>query len=68
MRKCPFHGCSRQLPYDYFACAAHWRTLGPADQGRIYDAYYKYRTDKIDLAELRRIQQEVLGDRGNANG
>jgi hypothetical protein len=60
MRECPFAGCGKPIPPAMFACAKHWRCV-PRDQQRvIYKAYDDYTADKIDVEELRRIQQGVL--------
>ena len=66
MRKCPFHGCERQIPDSVFACRPHWFSLNKADKTRIHDVYNAYTSDQLTVDELRQAQQEVLGDRGTA--
>lgn len=60
MRACPFDGCGRPIPPTMFACGRHWRCLNPAQQRAIYAAYADYQADRIDIDELRQLQQEVL--------
>lgn len=66
MRTCPFKGCVEQLPDHLFACRPHWYSLRPPERRQILAAYSAYLRDEIDLGELRRRQQEVLGTRGRA--
>jgi hypothetical protein len=65
-RPCPFHGCTQVLPDYLFACKAHWFSLLPAERDCIWEAYTRWKDGSLGVDELRRIQQEVLGDRGTA--
>ena len=65
-RTCPFHGCGNSVREGMLACSAHWFQLTPVERRRIWSAYDDYRTHLIDLAEFRRLHQEVLGSRGKA--
>lgn len=64
MRTCPFHDCGRPIPVDKFACAKHWRALSPADRRAVNAIYGDYLAGRIGVDELRKRQQQVLGDRG----
>ncbi len=66
MRTCPFHNCVEDLPDHIFACRQHWFSLGKSERSTIYAAYESYMRDEIDIEELRRRQQAVLGTRGTA--
>lgn len=66
MRTCPFHGCEATVQDHMFACFPHWKMLSPQDKSRIGRAYDDYRKDLFGIEVLRRIQQDVLGDRGTA--
>lgn len=66
MRLCPFNDCVKRLPDHIFACRKHWFALLPCDRWRINDAYAAYQRNEIDIVRLREIQQEVLGNRGQA--
>lgn len=66
MRKCPFDNCGKSIDENVFACAGHWRTLGPSEKVAIYDCFEKWRRGEITGDELRSSQQAVLGDRGQA--
>ncbi len=66
MRRCPFNGCDKDIPSEMFACRPHWYSLARGDQNIIWNAYKRYTAGKIGPRELRRIQQEVLGERGKA--
>jgi hypothetical protein len=66
MRTCPFHGCDARIPDVLFACRFHWSTLSRVDQRRISAVYANYLAGDLDVEQLRRIQDEVLGDRGLA--
>jgi hypothetical protein len=65
-RPCPFHGCVQTLPDYLFACKAHWFTLSPEERDCIWNAYRCWHEGNLGSNELRRIQQDVLGDRGTA--
>lgn len=64
MRECPFKGCGKEIPDHMFACAQHWHSLNQQQKARIWDAYNRYRANRIDLDRLREIQEQVLSDAG----
>lgn len=66
MRTCPFAGCEVTLPDHLFSCKTHWWHLSRPERAQIHAAYDDYLNDRIDMEQLRKIQQEVLGDRGTA--
>lgn len=67
MRTCPFNNCDKQIINFMFACRKHWFSLNAAERAEILASYNDYGADDgISLDELRRRQQAVLGDRGNA--
>lgn len=65
-RLCPFHGCTRRISPDYFACGAHWNSLTSIQRVDIHAAYEQWQRGEIDGEELRRRQQAVLGELGDA--
>jgi hypothetical protein len=60
MRFCPFAGCGAMISPVLFACRRHWSHLNPAQQRTIHAAYADYKAAKIDIDQLRAIQQTVL--------
>jgi hypothetical protein len=66
MRTCPFHGCDDKLPDNLFACKSHWFRLSRTDQQTIHAAYADYLDDQLTVEELRDLQQQILGERGDA--
>ncbi|MFO0806055.1 MAG: hypothetical protein U0791_23365 [Gemmataceae bacterium] len=66
MRTCPFNGCGQKIPDKLFACRGHWFRLSRVEKSAIDTAYRRYLDGHIDVVELRRIQQDVLGNRGTA--
>ena len=65
-RLCPFHGCEARIADEVFACRKHWFSLSHDERTIVYESYYRYTADEIDVDELRRQQQSVLGGRGDA--
>ena len=65
-RRCPFHGCEAKIAAEVFACRKHWFSLSHDERTIIYESYYRYTADRIGVDELRRQQQVVLGNRGDA--
>jgi hypothetical protein len=65
MRTCPFHGCAETIPGEYFACKRHWYSMNRRDRVGLAVAYNAFLDGRLTLAELRRKQQEILGDRGS---
>ena len=66
MRKCPFNDCEEVIGDHLFACMRHWNSLNLTDRHTIEEAYEAYLDGDDGLVELRKRQQEVLGDRGTA--
>ena len=66
MRKCPFNDCEEVIGDHLFACRRHWYSLNLTERQEVYAAYNDYTSDTIGVEELRRKQQEVLGERGTA--
>jgi hypothetical protein len=60
MRACPFNDCGMPIADHIFACRRHWHGLNPQQKRIIHSAYADYLSDKIDVEELRAIQQRVL--------
>lgn len=59
-RRCPFHGCTKAIPPEFFACSRHWKQIPKPDQDAIYECYRLWESGQIDGPELRRRQQVVL--------
>lgn len=66
-RLCPFHGCPEIIPPDLFACRPHWYSLKESARVRIGWAYREWKAGALTIEELRKVQQDILGDKGNAN-
>lgn len=63
-RPCPFHGCKTRVIDAMFACKKHWFQLEPWEREGIAMATRQRRAGEIDDNEMRRRQQELLGNRG----
>lgn len=66
MRNCPFNGCHRTIADSLFACKGHWFQLDDLARSRIHEAYSAYLSGALSVDDLRQIQQDVLGSRGQA--
>lgn len=66
VRTCPFNNCGATIPSDLFACRKHWYSLNKSERETIWAAYRDFLASRIDGETLRRVQQEVLGERGVA--
>jgi hypothetical protein len=66
MRQCPFHDCQELVPPTKFCCRRHWFSLSESERLDIGVAWRYWLVGKINLSELRRRQQAVLGLRGRA--
>lgn len=66
MRTCPIGNCRRPLRDHACVCRECWWRLGRTERAKLQAVLREFEAARIDAAELRRRQHEVLRDRGMA--
>lgn len=56
---CSVPGCGRSIPLHMLMCRGHWRTVPSRIQVTVYAAWHRYKRGKIEIAELRAVQQQA---------
>jgi hypothetical protein len=62
MPKCPFNGCTNDIPSDTLACRYHWRRIEAHSRKRIDLIWRRWLGREITVAEMKAEQQAILDE------